>query len=175
MPTVKKTAAAPAKKPVSKKVETVSSGKATLGKPGAPKAKRAVKTPAASLSPIPKAAVSVADPLPGRVTETARLVGRITTADGFNDFTVAIIVPGSAEAIRYFGVQVDKVKGKRLTKELLADQVARLALHYEAIRTDSKFGRGYMMVTAVVVRQPKDGVKLGAYSFTYPGVEVTAM
>lgn len=172
MATTKKTAPAPVDKmPRTAKATTVSAGKATLGKPGAPKAKRALK---AIVPTKLKDILDAADPKPGRRSETDRLIGRITPAEGFNDYTVAILVHGKAEAIRQFGVQLDEVKGKRLTNEQLANEVAKLALHYENIRTASKFGRGYISITAVVVRHPQEGVKLATYSFTYSSPEVTS-
>lgn len=169
MPAIKQTASV--KVPPAKKAVTVSSGTATLGKPGAPKAKRALK---AIVPEKLQKILDAAEPLPGRKSETDRLIGRITPAEGFNDFTVAIIVPGNEEGIRYFGVQIDVVKGKRLSKEKMANEVAKLAIHYENIRSQGKFCRGMPSVTAVVIRQPKEGVKLAVFSFNYRTVEATA-
>lgn len=164
MPIAKKPVDPVVKKPRAKKAEVVSKGKVTLGEPGAPKAKRALK------EIIPNSA----DPLPGRPVETERLIGRLTPVEGFNDYTVAITIPGGSEAIRYFGVQVDLVKGKRLSKEKLANEVVKLALHYENVRSHGKFGRGMASVTAIVVRQPQEGIKLAVFSFTYRALEAMA-
>lgn len=170
MPTVKKTTAKnpvasitvpPLKQPRAKKVAAV-----------VPKAKPAVKAPVVkSVAPV---AAETSQARPGIVIETERLVARIVPANSISEFLVAVHVPGRNEAIRYIGVNVDTVKGKRLSREKVAEQVAKLAFSYENRRTSNKAFRGYSSITAVVLRRHIAEVAQATYTFAYRCVEATS-